>query len=215
MNKLIKRASALGIALATVLGTLQHCSGQGTLQITFDYGPDLPMAGQAFFVQEYYEGGMWFRPLGVIEPGNGFVRRGGGKSFYPENGTAYLQASLGDSLQFSFNNGSKFNLLSVDLAEYSTVVSVLPVTFYGYYPDGSTVVATLTPDGIIDGTGPLADFQTFHFDKRWRDLTRVEVPGFGWSLDNLVVSTVPEPAIGVLLGMGALLVTGWRYYRRY
>jgi len=166
--------------------------GQGTpIQITFD-GPPLIAPGTAKFVQQYYESNMWFRPLGVVEPGNGFGRRGrplsDGPAYSPDNGTAYIQGAAGDSLVFSLLDGSTFNLLSVDLAEYSSVVPVFAVPFVGYRLHGSTVVTNLTPDGIIDGTGPLADFQTFNFGPEFSNLTRVEIPSSGWSLDNLVVS---------------------------
>jgi hypothetical protein len=125
-------------------------------------------------------------------------------SFYPENGTVYLQAGLGSTLMFSFLDGTVFNVVSVDLAEYSTVVPVLTVPFVGYRHDGSVVTTNMTPDGIIDGTGPLADFETFYFDDRFTDLDRVEIPTHGWSLDNLVVS-IPEPATGALLLAGGFL----------
>ena len=153
---------------------------------------------------------MWFRPLGIIEPGNGFGRIGSSPdSRRPDNGSAYLQALLGDSLVFSFSKGDLFDLLSVDLAEYSTVVpDAATVRFIGYRPDGSTVTRNLTTDGIIDGTGPLADFQTFAFTgfTGFTGLSRVEVPGFGWSLDNLRVTPVPEPATGALLLAGGVAV---------
>ncbi len=78
--------------------------------------------------------------------------------------------------------------------------------FTGYYADGSTVTTSFTTDGIIDGTGPVQDFQTFLFpNKEWSGLKRVEVPGWGWSLDNLVVS-VPEPGTWALALCGAALL---------
>ena len=145
---------------------------------------------------------MWFRPLGVVGPGNGFSRSGGGISFFPENGTAYLAAPLGSSLVFSFLDGSVFDLVSVDLAEYSTTVpAAATFPFVGYRSDGSVVNASFTTDGIIDGTGPVADFQTFYFGPEFSGLTRVEIPTFGWSLDNLVV--VPEPGAWSLIILGA------------
>src|SRR5207244_583342 len=131
-------------------------------------------------------------------PSYGFGRRGTPtNAHWPDNGTAYLQAALGDSLKFSFINGSLFDLRSVDLAEYSTVVPDGRARFIGYRQDGTTVTADLTTDGIIDGTGPLADFETFYFGPEFSGLTRVEVPTFG-SLDNLRVF-VPEPGMGGLM----------------
>jgi hypothetical protein len=61
-------------------------------------------------------------------------------------------------------------------------------------------------DGVIDGTGPLADFQTFTFDAQFSGLSRVEVTPDLYSLDNLRValSTTnspappPEPRVTVL-----------------
>ena len=65
----------------------------------------------------------------------------------------------------------------------------------------------LTTDGIIDGTGPLADFETFTFGPEFSGLTRVEIPTIGWSLDNLAVSLgVPEPGTGALLIVGAAVL---------
>ena len=107
---------------------------------------------------------------------------------------------------FSVSNGSLFGLVSVDLAEYSTVVpDAVTVHFVGYRQDGSTITTDFTTDGIIDGTGPLADFQTFYFDKEWTGLTRVEIPTFGWSLDNLVVS-IPEPSAVTIIFLGSAIL---------
>lgn len=107
---------------------------------------------------------------------------------------------------FGLDDGSEFSLVSVDLAEWSTgYPEPVSVRFLGYKSDGSTVTAHLVTDGIIDGTGPLADFETLYFDSRFTGLTRVEIPTTTWHLDNLVI-TVPEPSVGslVLLGLGVL-----------
>ncbi len=107
---------------------------------------------------------------------------------------------------FSFTKGWVFDLTSVDLAEYSTVVpNAVTVHFVGYRQDGSIVTTDMTTDGIIDGTGPLADFQIFNFGPEFSGLTRVEIPTYGWSLDNLVVS-VPEPTSAMLFLAGGLLL---------
>jgi hypothetical protein len=188
------------------LGNSCQANGQGTLQsvhITFD-GPPAVLVGTDIGVTQYFEQGMFFLPLA---PANQFGRAGGGGiASSPENGTSYLHASGRDSLVFSFTSGSLFNLDSVDLAEYSTVVpNAVTVQFIGYLPDGSTVTTSRTTDGVIDGTGPILDFQTFDF-QGFTGLTRVEIPTTSWSLDNLVVSrNVPEPSSAVLVLVGGLL----------
>jgi hypothetical protein len=93
---------------------------------------------------------MSFTPFAPV----GFVRQGGSVSLYPENGTTYLQAGLNSTLRFSFTNGTVFDLVSVDLAEYSTVFQTpATVHFVGYRSDSSVVSTDLTTDGVIDGTG--------------------------------------------------------------
>jgi hypothetical protein len=82
------------------------------------------------------------------------------------------------------------------------------VPFVGYRFDGSVVNTSFTTDGIIDGTGPIADFQTFYFGPEFSGLTRVEIPTYGWSLDNLYVS-VPEPGTVALMIFGLVIAVGW------
>ena len=154
---------------------------------------------------------MTFRPIGPV----GFVRVGrDAHPGLPDNRTTYLQALFESTLTFSLIDGSPFSLDSVDLAEYSTVVSnAARVHFIGYRFDGSVVTTDFITDGIIDGTGPLADFQTFKFDDRFTGLTRVEIPTFGWSLDNLMVS-VPEPSTWGLLLVGGLCLGALKFRQR-
>ena len=187
------------------------CFGQGIIQIGFEGPPPQP-PGTDYLIQEYFEAGMSFRPIGIVEPGIGFGRVGAGDSRSPYNGsTSYLRASGADTLAFSFTNGAIFNLLSVDLAEYSTVdTEPALVRLVGYRQDGSFLITNIVTDGIMDGTGPLADFQTFLIEG-FTNLVRVEIPttsdlSAGWSLDNLVVQPIPEPASFALLLFGGLLL---------
>ena len=121
--------------------------------------------------------------------------KGGGQlaSRVPDNGTAYLQAGASDSLKCKFLNDSKFRVLSVDLAGYSDVVPDFVIQFVGYRPDGSTVTADFSGNGL--------NFQTYYFAPEFSGLSRFEIATIGWSLDNLVVS-VPEPSTGALLILG-------------
>jgi hypothetical protein len=191
------------VALGPFLA-LAQCCAQGTFtRITFD-GPPAQPRGTQYFVEQYYEGGMSFTPIDPNAPRAGFTRNGGGISGYPENGSAYLQAGLTDTLRFNSMNGSFFDLVSVDLAGYSDVVPDATVRFVGYRNDGSLVAADITVHGL--------SFQTFSFDSSFTTLGRVEIPTIGWSLDNLGIR-VPEPGAGTLVAIGGTLF-GLRFLRR-
>ncbi len=193
------------LAIGSIAAAGATAYAQGTFVFVGFDGPPVQAPGTGRFVDEYNEAGLRFRPIGEITHQNRLVRNGGGIEGRPDNGTAFLDLLAGSSLSFRFIDGRAFNLHALDIAEYSTVFPYpMVVEFYGYRADGSTVTRTLTTDGIIDGTGPLADFETFSFGKDFFNVVRVEVPTDGWSLDNLVVS-VPEPGVGslMLLGLGA------------
>jgi hypothetical protein len=191
----------LAAVLASLLAGAARCEGQEPIHITFDGPPPQP-PGTSFTIQSYAEAGISFTSIN----GLGFGRTGAGISFFPDNGTVYLQAALGETLMFRFISLTPFDLISVDLAEYSTVVpDARTVHFIGYRFDGSIVTQDFTTDGIIDGTGPGVDFETFHFGPEFSNLSRVEIPTFGWSLDNLVV--VPEPGTWSLIILGAGVAT--------
>ncbi len=86
------------------------------------------------------------------------------------------------------NNGA-YTLISIDVAEYSTVFArPQSVTLSGTRSDGSIVTTTFTTDGIIDGTGPLNDFQTFYLPDTFRDIVSLTTDNI-IALDNLVLST--------------------------
>ena len=171
--------------LAAGLWMTAASHSQETLHITFDGPPEQP-PGSSYVVTNYEEAGMSFWP---IPPSYGFGRVFPAYPGDPQDGTAYLRGALIDSLMFSFANGSLFDLVSVKLAEYSIVFQEpLTVHFVGNRADGSSVTTDLTTDGVIDGTGPLADFETFSFEGRgFTNRARVEIPSRGWSLDDLVV----------------------------
>jgi hypothetical protein len=126
-----------------------------------------------------------------------------------------LQGSLGDSLMFGMDDGSSFDPVSVDLAEYSAILLLTQgpetVHFVGYRQDGTVLTTDITTAGIFNGVAPV--FTNFTFSPEFSGLVRVEIPMFP-SLDNLTLRrSVPEPGIGALVGVGAA-VLGLRRFRR-
>lgn len=205
------------IAVALLCASFE-CLGQGTFQtkvITFD-GPPAQPPGTAQLVSIYEELGVvftQFRQVGTNTAASVFTRNGGAISDFPENGTAYVQVSAStDTLVCQFSDGSLFDVISLDLAEYSTAFQQ-PVTvqLVGYWPSGVSARRTYTTDGVIDGTGPLADFQTF-YSQTFFGVNRLEITGDTFSLDNLTVGVVPEPASGALILAGGLVF--WLVRRR-
>jgi hypothetical protein len=125
---------------------------------------------------------------------------------WPDDGTSYVHAAVGDSLMFGLVDGSSFDPVSVDLAEYSDIVrDPETVHFVGYRQDGTVLTEDITTAGIFNGVAPV--FQTFSFSPQFSGLVRVEIPYSLWSLDNLTLRhSVPEPGTGALVGIGTLLV---------
>jgi hypothetical protein len=207
--KLCTKIFSLGVAFLTAVISLTYGYAQGTFNrvITFD-GPPIVPPGSGVAITYYYEDSMTFRP---INSGEQFSRAGGGRTGFPENGSAYILQAFTYSLAGSRGGVSRFGLYSVDLSEFSTLYNYpWTVQFIGYRSDSTTVTTQFTTDGIIDGTGPAADFETFYFDSRFADLVRFEAPSYGYALDNFDV--VPEPTTSTLLLLGGAGL--WLFARR-
>ncbi len=112
-------------------------------------------------------------------------------------------------------NSAAFTLFSIDVAEYSAFFSTSSVTVVGYKSGGGTISTVFSIDGVIDGTGPQADFETFSFGSDFENLTHAEIQANGYSLDNVAgeLFIIPEPYAGVLLAAGLLAIYGWTRYR--
>ena len=172
------------------------------MQFRFDVRPP----GTWITTSDYTESGMWFvNPYGP----EGMALLGAGVSGAADNGTGHLETSGGERLRFSFTNGMHFNLVSFDLAEDRTIV--VPFEVIGYKSMGVTVTESFTTDGIMDGPGGQADFQTFYFDSRFANVYEIDIITSRWALDNLVVSGVPEPSAGALVLLGAVCALGRRW----
>ena len=206
------------LAVVLALLCLRVCGwSQGTMQIGFDG----QLRGTFDPIGIYLESGMRFwNPSGP----NNLTLAGGGVSNRPENGTGYLQVTPGAKLGFGFYTfpGTPFILLSFDAAEYVTnypgPVSLLVV---GYKGMGVTVTNVFTTDGVNDGTGPLNDFETLHLGPEFVGLYHVDVFSQngspltqGFSVDNVLISGVPEPSAGALALLGAACAFGRSRIRR-
>lgn len=120
----------------------------------------------------------------------------GSSGLLPDNGTGFLDFPLGSDSWFVEMDGSLFDAKRVDLAEYSTALGGrASVTFRGTRLDRSTVSVTFVTDGVIDGTGPQNDFQTFTFPASFTNLVRLDIPSSGFALDNLALSLSPGGSI--------------------
>ena len=133
----------------------------------------------------------WTESSFVFSTPNGMFHLDNGiSSTYPANGSAYLIFQQ-DQKPFTIRNTSErlFSLLSVDVAEYINSYRIpADITFTGYHADNSSVTAVFRTDGVIDGNGPLNDFQTFTFGPEFSELERVEVDAVHFSLDNVRVA---------------------------
>jgi hypothetical protein len=177
-----------------------ECQGQGTTTFTFEGQPRGTISlGLAF----YDESGMRFS---VIAPGGLFLN-GGGIPGYPDDGTGYLEVPDvfvgGGGLVFNFTSFAPFNLLSFDAASYAG--ASLEVIGYENQGMGMTVTNYFT---VTSG-----NFQTFHPDSSFQNIYEVEILNARFSLDDLVVSGVPEPSCGALLFLGTICGLGRAWMR--
>ena len=204
----LDRAKAAFSAALLLVSLVPQCSGQGTMRFMFEGQP----RGTTSDPREYSESGMHFGALGL----EGMLWVGGGIASRPENGTAYLQATLHANLGFGFFTfpSTWFSFLSFDLAEYDTgYPGTLTVQVIGYGGQGVRYTNVFTTDGINDGTGPLQDFQTFYPDSQFAQVYRVDILTGHFSIDNVVIGGVPEPTAGGLILLGTVLLFGRRCTR--
>jgi hypothetical protein len=137
---------------------------------------------------------------------------------FADNGTSYLgyESGRGDAITMSLLSGGLFSLLSLDLAEfYSIVVPLRPdaevLTLLGTTANGAILTHQLFLDGNrADGIGGIEDFEHFLIPN-FTDLFSVTFVGTllsgadgGVSLDNIEYVSVPEPAMLSLLTAGLI-----------
>ena len=199
MKSLANRGLATGASRIVLFCLLGQAHGQGTMQIGFQ---------NQMAPAPYYESDMWF---GRLYAGPEVLwLTPSGMSGYPDNGTRYLQMPTGTGLEFGFSSFTLFDLVSVDLAElHSSWPGPVAVHVVGYKPQYE-IAGTIdfTTDGVNDGPGGAADFQTFTFDGRFQNLWRVQITTDRFSIDNVVIGGVPEPSANGLLLLAAACAFG-------
>ena len=103
------------------------------------------------------------------------------------NGSDYLSFSshLGKNWHLKRKDKSSFSVLSIDIAEYSTVYPIpVAVMFYGEKNDGTVVAISFVTDGKIDGPHNDEDFQSFAFTSDFTGIKKLYWTPGAFSLDN-------------------------------
>jgi len=122
------------------------------------------------------------------------------------NGTDWFAHDSNSTITMTEASNSLFDFNGFDLAEIFINQSSLTLTVTGFLSGGGTVSQLYTTDGINDGGGALADFQTFSLNSSFSNLTSVTFSGaLNYGLDNLIVNEsvpVPEPTSLALLALG-------------
>lgn len=124
----------------------------------------------------------------ITAPGTDWVGLSSGGGIRASNGGQYLSISTsGAPVTLAHADGLPFELVAFDLGEYSTTAVPDHVDFEGLKADGSRVALRIVPDKVIDGSGPVADFEAVSFPAAWSDLVQVQVLDGKVALDNIVV----------------------------
>ena len=129
------------------------------------------------------------------------------------NGTNTVGSQTPTITTMAQTGGGLFSLIAIDLAELFIGNSPknLRVQVKGRVQGGGIVRVVFLLDGINDGAGGAADFETFILPGNFVNLTSLNITGVPtdrifrrFMFDNIVVTTqvVPEPTSLLLLGVG-------------
>ena len=119
---------------------------------------------------------------------NNWITLSSGGGIRSTNGSPYLSVgSVGVPITLVHADGLPFEILSLDLGEYSTVAKPDHVDFEGVKSDGSRVNFRFIPDGVTDGDGPVVDFQTVNFPAGWSNIVSLQALDGKVALDNITV----------------------------
>jgi len=157
--------------------------------IGFEVGA--PAAGVQLFNSTYTESGFTFTG-GMLRIGMNHVNR-------PDNGTSHVSFTFGNRFTgITRQGGAVFTLKSADIAEYSMFATTPTVTWEGTTATGQTVTTSFTLDQVIDGTGPIADFQTFTFPASFTNLVSARTITDACAIDNVVFQTASSGSSATL-----------------
>lgn len=121
-------------------------------------------------------------------PDNGWIWLDTGGAIGATNGTRFMAGGDDDiGLSLTHLDGLAFDLMELDLAEYNTLEVPEPVRFEGRKDDGTVLSFTVPLDGVIDGNGPIDDFQKVTFPPEWTGLVELRILSSGWAIDNIKV----------------------------
>jgi hypothetical protein len=193
-----KTASRAEALIFLPLALVSPAIAQGTMTFTFEGAPP----GTELNVGVYYSSGMYFGPIG---PGN-VLLSGPGRPGYATNGTGYLEIPDGNLAVLFTNTPTRyFNLLSFDAAEFDGF-GPQTLTVVGYPGMSAPVTNYFTVSSLT--------FQTFYLDSSFTTISRFDVLNARWSLDNLVISGVPEPSAAALASVAAACALVRRHRQR-
>jgi hypothetical protein len=138
----------------------------------------------------------------------------------PDNGTKYhlnhgsgfagTLTITGEPIPVSCDpDCSPFDLFKIDVAEPHPGSGPVTMIFFGTTSGGESLEFNFVTDGIVDGVGGEADFETVVFPDTFRDLASVAVidaaPYLGVAIDNIIVEPEIQPAPALApWGLGAL-----------
>jgi hypothetical protein len=194
------------IFACAVLTIVALCAASSAFAITITFDGPIPAGGQQSYGNNsfYAEQSFKLTPTGFGMQRNDPNIAGPG---WPDNGTIAMSVIITSFPILTYDFDEPFALLSIDLGEYSTVFADAPVsiTVIGTTTLGDTLSTTFVTDGLIDGAGPLPDFEHVTFGSQWSNLQSVQFQHDSpFSMDNIEVAlgVVPEPSTGLLLSLG-------------
>ncbi len=173
--------------------------------ITFDLDP--PALQQGYGEGSIYEEEGYFLSTSNDPGHSGSIIRfnpDAVSGIVPNNGSIHMGATHFSNPWLQKSDGGAFDLISLEVAEYSAFVTPpQSLNISGLTVNGLVLSTNLFIDDIFDGAGGVDDFQFYSLN--WTNLVRLDFNDTGFSIDNIEVNsaTVPEPELL------SLLVIGW------